>query len=95
MQENTDVKITETTPEDQLRAKRRSTRRLCRVKPSWIKKASLTILSRKINQLLDLGKEGKIEKDDVEVLLKCIEAARKLEKDSGGQPEEIEVEIPQ
>jgi hypothetical protein len=82
-----DEKDVKTPVEAQPKPKRHSNKRLRTVEPSWIKKAALTILYRKINQLLERGADGLIEKDDVEILLKAIEAARKLEKDSDGEAE--------
>ena len=67
----------------QSKPKKHQNQRLSHVEPSWIRKASLTILQRKIKQLLELGKQGEFRKDDLEFLIKAIEASRKLEKDSG------------
>lgn len=82
------TKQPQTQPIEQEKPKKKpSPRRLQRVSPKWVKRASLTILSRKINQILDKGKLGDITKDDVEILLKAIEAARRLEKDSHDSPD--------
>jgi LSD1 subclass zinc finger protein len=66
----------------QPKPKRHQNQRLSHVEPTWIRRAALTILQRKIKQLLELGKQGDFKKDDMEFLIKAIEASRKLEKDS-------------